>query len=163
MYANCAWRLTVLLAETLNLSDKTMKKIVCILFSTLILSAAATSPKAEKEVLAAMDAYKEAMIHKDGAALDKLLSNDLTYTHSGGQLETKPDVIKSITTGKTIIEALYFSDTTVRLYGNIALVKGKVDLYHSKTNIVHMNVLHVWINGPHGWQMVARQATRLIP
>jgi ketosteroid isomerase-like protein len=141
-----------------------MMKPLLLLFSVMAaLSAASTSPKAEKEVLAAMDAYKEAMIHKDGAALDKLLSNDLTYTHSGGQLETKADVIKSITTGKTIVEALDFSDTTVRLYGNMALVKGKVDLYHSKTNIVHMNVLHVWMKGPQGWQMVARQATRLIP
>jgi hypothetical protein len=137
-----------------------MKKLICILLSTLVLSAAS---KADKEVLAAMDAYKEAMIHKDGAALDKLLSNDLTYTHSGGQFETKADVIKSIITGKTTIEAIDFFDTVVRLYGNIALVKGKVDLYHSKTNIVHMNVLHVWLNGPQGWQMVARQATRLTP
>ena len=137
-----------------------MKTIFCILFSTLLLSAASAP---EKDVLAAMDAYKDAMIHKDGAALDKLLSDDLTYTHSGGQLETKADVIKSITTGKTIVEAIDFSDTTVRLYGNMALVKGKVELYHSKTNIVHMNVLHVWRNTPHGWQMVARQATRLLP
>jgi hypothetical protein len=141
-----------------------MMKPLLLLFSVMAaLSAASTSPKAEKEVLAAMDAYKEAMIHKDGAALDKLLSNDLTYTHSGGQLETKADVIKSITTGKTIVEAIDFSDTTVLLYDNMALVKGKVDLYHSKTNIVHMNVLHVWMKGPQGWQMVARQATRLIP
>jgi ketosteroid isomerase-like protein len=140
-----------------------MKKIVCILFSAVLLSAASTGPKAEKDVLAAMDAYKEAMIHKDGPTLDKLLSNDLTYVHSGGQLETKADVIKSITSGKTIVEAMDVSDTSVRLYGNIALVKCKVDLYHSKTNIVHMNVLHVWMKGPQGWQMVARQATRLIP
>jgi ketosteroid isomerase-like protein len=140
-----------------------MKKIVWILLSTLVLSAASTGSKAEQEVLAAMDAYKDAMIHKDGAALDKLLSPDLTYTHSGGQLETKADVIKSIITSKTIVEAIDFSDTTVRLYGNIALVKGKVDLWHSKTNIVHMNVLHVWMKGPQGWQMIARQATRLIP
>src|ERR1700686_5231788 len=103
-----------------------MKKIVCILFSTLLLSAAPTDAKAEKDVLAAMDAYKEAMIHKDGAALNKLLSNDLSYTHSGGQLEAKADVIKSITSSKTIVEAMDFSDTTVRVYGNMALVKGKV-------------------------------------
>src|SRR2546430_2235930 len=130
-----------------------MKTLIWTLCSTLILAAAPTTSKDDKEVLAAMDAYKDAMIHKDGAALDKLLSNDLTYTHSGGQLETKADVIKSITTGKTIVEAMDLSDTAVRFYGNVALVKGKVDLYHSKTNIVHMNVLHVWVKGPQGWQM----------
>jgi hypothetical protein len=139
----------------------TMNKLVWIFVCSLILSAAPIDSKGDKEVLAAMDAYKEAMTHKDGAALGKLLSDDLTYTHSGGQFENKADVIKSITTGKTIVERLDFSDTTVRVYGKTALVKGKVDLWHSKTNIVHMNVLHVWVNGPQGWQMVARQATRL--
>ena len=51
-----------------------MKKIICILFSAALLSAAPTGPKAEKDVLAAMEAYKEAMIHNDTATLDKLLS-----------------------------------------------------------------------------------------
>ena len=139
----------------------TMNKLIVMCAYSLIVSAAPIDSKSEKDVLAAMDAYKDAMTHKDGAALGKLLSDDLTYTHSGGQFETKADVIKSITTGKTIVERLDFSDTTVRLYGNTALVKGKVDLWHSKTNIVHMNVLHVWVNGAQGWQMVARQATRL--
>jgi ketosteroid isomerase-like protein len=140
-----------------------MNKIAWIFLASLVLSAASIDPKSDKEILAAMDAYKEAMTHKDGAALEKLLSSDLMYTHSGGQFETKADVIKSISSGKTIVEKIDFSDTTVRIYGKTALVKGKVDLYHSSTNIVHMNVLHVWVKGPQGWQMVARQATRLIP
>ena|SRR6476620_1441188 len=140
-----------------------MNKIAWIFLTSLVLSAASIDPKSDKEILAAMDAYKEAMTHKDGAALEKLLSSDLMYTHSGGQFETKADVIKSISSGKTIVEKIDFSGTTVRIYGKTALVKGKVDLYHSSTNIVHMNVLHVWVKGPQGWQMVARQATRLIP
>ena len=62
---------------------------------------------------------------EDGAALSKLLADDLTYTHSGGQFETKANVIKSITTGETIVERIDFSDTTVRLYGKTALVQGE--------------------------------------
>lgn len=139
-----------------------MTTIICILFSSLVLFAA-NGGQADKEVLDAMNGYKEAMIQKDGAALDKLLSSDLTYVHSGGQLETKSDVIKAITSGKTLVERIDFTATSVRLYGNTAVVKCNVDLWHSKTNIVHMNVLHVWKKGDTGWQMVARQATRLIP
>ena len=61
------------------------KKLVVIFVGALILSAAPIDPKGDKEVLAAMDAYKEAIIRKDGAALGKLLADDLAYTHSGGQ------------------------------------------------------------------------------
>ena len=111
--------------------------------------------------MAAMDVYKNAMIHKDAAALEKLLAPDLAYVHSGGQFEDKAAVIKGLETGKTIIERMDFSETTLRFHGDTALVRGRVDLWHSKTNIVHMNVLHVFVKGPQGWQMVSRQATKL--
>ena len=138
-----------------------MRLVIGILIAVSTLSADSPTGNLQKEVLAAMETYKNGMTQKDGAALEKVLSPDLTYTHSGGQLQTRAEVIKSITSGSTIIEKIQFSDTTVKVYGNMALVKGRVDLWHSPTNIVHMDVLHVWVNGPHGWQMVARQATKL--
>jgi ketosteroid isomerase-like protein len=141
-----------------------MKKWICILLFTGFLSAASTDSKAEKDVLAAMDAWKQATIKKDGAALDKLLHPDLTYSHSSAMTQTKADVIKAVTTGKATVEDITFSDTTVRVYGNTALVKGKVDIVNNtdgKSTPAHLNILHVWIKGQHGWQMVARQATRL--
>ncbi len=134
-----------------------MKTIFLLLIGSLILCAA----EPEKQVAEAMEAFKQALIHRDGAALGRLLHDDLQYTHSGGQFENKADVIKAITSGKSIIEKLEFSETTVRVYGSTALYKGRVDLYHSATNVVPMNVLHVWVNGPGGWKLVARQATRL--
>jgi hypothetical protein len=138
-----------------------LKTILCYLLAATGLALAANVPQDEKDVLAAMEVYKNALITRDGAALDKVLSKDLAYVHSGGQFETKADVIDSITKVKTVIERLDFSDTTVRFYGNTALVRGKVDLWHNKTSIVHMNILHVWVKGAQGWQMVSRQATRL--
>jgi len=55
----------------------------------LLLGAATNDPKAEKEILAVMDSYKEAMIHNDVATLDKLLSDDLAFTHSHGEFQDK--------------------------------------------------------------------------
>jgi ketosteroid isomerase-like protein len=130
-------------------------------FLTTLCWGAPAGDSAEKEVLAAMESLKHAVLHKDGPALERLLANDLTYTHSAGQEQTKAEFIQSITSGKSITEKLEFSGTSVRLYGKTALVKGRVDLWHSPTNIVHMNILHVWEKSPQGWQLVARQATRL--
>ena len=62
-------------------------------------------------------------------------------------MERKADVLKAVTTGKNVIIRMEFSDSSVRIYGNTALVKCRVDLWHSETNIVHMNVLHVWVTG----------------
>ena len=136
-------------------------KLIAGFFLCALLLSAASAPKEQDDVLAAMEAYKNAMIQRDGKTLDRILSADLAYTHSGGQFQNKADVIDSIVNKKTTIQRMEFSDTTVRLYGEVALVKGRVDLWHSPTVIVHMNVLHVWVKRPQGWQMVSRQATKL--
>ena len=138
-----------------------MKKLIWILLPMLAIAAPANDPKAEKEILSIMDTYKNAMISNNAGVLGKLLHDDLTFVHSAGQLQTKAEVLNSVTTGKNVITRMEFSDTSVRFYQNTALVKCRVDLWHSDTNIVHMNILHVWVNGPRGWQLAARQATRL--
>jgi len=138
-----------------------MKKLFWIVPAAVAVALAANEPKAEKEILAVMDTYKDAMIHNNATVLEKLLSEDLSFVHSGGQQERKADVLKNVTTGKNVIIRMNFSDPSVRVYGNTVLVKCRVDLWHSETNIVHMDVLHAWVKGSSGWQLVARQATRL--
>ncbi len=142
---------------------KTTLLALALVCAWALTAAGSGDPGAVKEVTAAMESLKQAMIHKDGTTLDKLLSDDLTYSHSAGQLESKSEFIKAIVSGKSIVERLDFTGTVVRIYGNVALVRGGVDLYHSQTNIVNMNILHVWVKGPGGWKMVARQATKLVP
>lgn len=140
-----------------------MRKWILLLLPA-VLFAASTGSKDEQDVLAAMDAWKQATIQKDGAALEKLLHPDLTYSHSSGMTQTKSDVIKAVTTGKATTEAIDFSDATVRVYGKTALVKCVVDMKNNtggKSAASHLSILHVWVKGPHGWQMVARQATKL--
>ena len=138
-----------------------MKQIFCILATAGLMFAAASGTKEEAEILSLMNIYKDAMIHNNASAMDKILSPDLAYVHSAGMLEGKADVLKGLSTGKNVVERIDYSDTSVRFYGNTALVRGRVDLWHSKTNIVHMNVLHVWVKGTDGWKMVSRQATKL--
>ena len=136
-----------------------MRALACILLWALPLGAATNDPKTEKEILAVMETYKEAMIHNDTATLDKLLSDDLAFTHSHGEFQNKAAVLKSSAPPQHILK-MEFTNTVVSIYGKTALVKGRVDLWHPDS-VVHMDVLHVWINGAKGWQLVARQATLL--
>ena len=141
-----------------------MKLISMLLMSAFFLASSlcAASPDADsKAVLAAMNALSQALIHRDGPALDRLLNDDLRYVHSGGQVESKADVIKANTTGSSVIEKIEYSNPNVRVYGNMALVTGRVDLWHSATNIIPMDVLHVWVKTSGQWRLASRQATRL--
>ena len=141
-----------------------MTKWILFLSAAAFLSAAVSNPQVEKEVLAAMDAWKQATMKKDRATLDRLLHPDLAYSHSNTKNESKAEVLEAVAGGKTVVEAIDFSDTTVRVYGNTALVKGRVDMRNNadgKATTANLNILHVWVKGPQGWQMVSRQATRL--
>jgi ketosteroid isomerase-like protein len=134
-----------------------------ILFTGLALAAAKSTAGPEGEVLAAMHSWKQATLGKDGPALDQLLHEGLTYSHSNGRTQSKADVLASVTGGKSSVTGMDFGDLAVRVYGSMALVKGIVDVHSSKGGVdstAHLDILHVWIKGPQGWQMVARQATQ---
>ena len=139
-----------------------MTKWMLCLLSTTMLSAANPDPKTEKEIMAAMEAYKQALMKKDAAALSKVLSDELVYTHSSNLHETKAAVLESLK-GNTVVEGIDFKDLKVRVYGNSAVVVGDVDFRNnagSGTTVSKLNILHVLVKGPQGWQLVARQATR---
>ena len=139
-----------------------MTKWILILASAATLAAATPDAKTEKEVLAALDAYKQGMIKKDTAALNKILSDDLAYSHSSNLHEDKAAVLKSLS-GTSSTESIDFKNPKVLVYGNTATVKTDVDFRNNangNVTISKLNVLHVFVKGPQGWQLVARQATR---
>jgi ketosteroid isomerase-like protein len=139
---------------------------IMILLCSMAAFAGDSNSNAEKEVLAAMNAWKQAMIARDGAALEKLFAPGLGYTHSNGKHENKAEAIETAVNGRDRIESLELSDITVSLYGTTALVKAKILMRMTSgeaVNTLHLDVLHVWMNNGSRWQMVARHAARLNP
>ena len=132
-----------------------------LLFAAAAMSLSAADPKTE--VLAAIDTWKQAVLKKDTATLDKLLHPDLTYSHSDGRTESKTDILKAPSTTKSIT----FEELLVHVFGNTVLVKGNaefvVEAAGGATNTLKLSILQVWIKGAKGWQLAARQSTRLNP
>lgn len=139
-----------------------MKKWTLFLLAAAMLQAATPDAKTEKDVLAALDTYKQALLKKDAAALTKVLADDVTYTHSSNLHENKAAVIESLK-NTTVYESIEFKDPKVRVYGNTALVKTDAEFRNNNGGTVtpiKLNILHVFVKGSQGWQLVARQATR---
>ena len=142
---------------------------VLMLLCSMFLLADSPEEKSEKEVLAAMNAWKQAMLTRDRAALNGLYAPGLLYVHSGGKQESKAEAIEVAVAGKDRYEAIDLEDISVSVYCNTALVRAKVILRINSggngtaTNTISLDVLHVWIKMPAGWQMAARHATRLNP
>ena len=122
----------------------------------------------QKAVMATLETMAKATIAKDVATLEKIYGDDVTYAHSSAQLDTKAQVLKNIQ-GTSVAEFMKFSDTTIRIYGDTALAKGVVDFRNGPPGKMldnHLDILWVLVRrpqGPHGWQIVARQTTRIGP
>lgn len=145
-----------------------MKSLTLTLLLTLAaaaLSPAASSP--EQEVRAAMAAFAKAVLNPDKAALEKLLGDQLLYSHSNASLETKADVIKVIAVDRsTTYKAWeYAPDTKVVINGDTAIVRGNITLTNTPKGeaerTLKLSVLQVWKKQGGGWQMIGRQSTRL--
>jgi ketosteroid isomerase-like protein len=135
-----------------------MKTALALLFLTLPAFAAGN---ADKDVLAAIDAWKQAALKGDAAALGKLYHDDLAYTHSNAMTQTKSVAIAAETASTGIYKAIEMRDVSVKAYGNTAIVEYKLDLTHFAGDTAHLHEIMVWIKSPQGWQMLARHATKL--
>jgi ketosteroid isomerase-like protein len=150
-----------------------MKKITCALVFAVCLCAiavsAANNPADEKAVMATLQAMAKATIDKDVATLTKVYGDDVTYAHSSALTETKAQVLANIKGERVEGTYMKFGDTSIRIYGDVALVKGVVDFRNGAPGkLVDNNLNILWVlvrraQGPHGWQIVARQTTRIGP
>jgi len=118
-------------------------------------------PADEKAVLAAQKQLVDAMIKGDATALEKLLADDLSYTHSNALTETKAQVLQVIKSGSTKYESIEFVDTKVRQYGDVVVTNHKMNFKNPGTPVNKLFVTMVWAKQSGGWQLVNRQATRL--
>ncbi len=141
-----------------------MKKIILTVLTAGVL-AAASNPAAEKEVIGALDAWRNSVMKRDRPAMDKVLHPDLTFAHSNGAVETKEQQMKHMLESSVDYAAIPVADTKVILHGNnFALTPTKME-YHQrskdgKVTVIKLQVLMAWMKTPQGWQMIGRQSTR---
>ena len=104
----------------------------------------------------------QAMIDGDFDTLDKLLADDLTYTHSSGQADTRAEYIALCKRGVFKYQKIERPIEDIQVYGETVVVTGHVKmavLIDGNSKQLNSRYTNVWIKGAKGWQMVAWQST----
>jgi ketosteroid isomerase-like protein len=112
----------------------------------------------------------QAMEKNDFGALDRLLADDLVYTHSSGVADSKAAYIDALKSGKTRYLKIVPGDLKVRALGDAILIHGRgVFTLETNTggqkgeNTFTLSFLDAWQKRNGKWQMIAWQSTRLPP
>jgi hypothetical protein len=119
---------------------------------------------AESEVRMAERARFEAMMKQDVVALDTLLDDELTYVHTGGDLQSRPEFIDMIKKHKLVYESIEPSEVQVRVYDGLALATGRSQQRVRDTGGVQsfgIRFIEVYVRREGRWLLTAWEATRL--
>jgi len=145
-----------------------MKSIRPVSIAVLLLGAAtavAGSPgSAERELVAADTARMEAMVAGDVARLERALGDDLTYGHSGGQVQGKRELIGELQSGVRRYRALTSVDTAARAYGCAGVVTGTSTIdadYRGQSLSFTLRYTATYARQHGAWVLVAYQSVKL--
>lgn len=119
--------------------------------------------KKVKQVEKAVNDLKNAMISADTVKLTSLVSDDLSYGHSGGKIEDKAAFIQAFVSGHSDFVTIDLSEQKVRVYKNnevVTHILNGTTNDNGKPGTVKLSILTVWNKQNNQWKMVARQAVR---
>jgi hypothetical protein len=141
-----------------------VKKLICIfLLAQIFSNAIIAQPKKEMDVLRAVESLRKAMIDADSNALNKLISNSLSYGHSSGKVQTKAEFMHSLTSGESDFVAIDLTNQTIQVFGKTAIVRHTLDAKTNDSNkpgTVKLMILTVWMKEHGKWKLLARQAVK---
>lgn len=105
-----------------------------------------------------------AMAQKDAATLERLLGDDLVYTHSSARLDTKQSLIGAMQSGATVYTAVEPSEVQAQDLGDAVVLTGVAAISvvsNGAPNSFRVRFTDVYARRGGGWQMVSWQSTRL--
>ena len=127
-----------------------------------VVPAAGQDPTAD---IRAADARRmAAMVAVDVPILESLLDEELSYTHSSGQVETRAQFLANLTAGTLRYQSMTPAEVSIRIYGDAAVATGRVEVAASmegKDLSLVLRFTEVWVRRDGSWRLVAWQSTRL--
>ena len=107
-----------------------------------------------------------AILLNNGTFFRRVYADDFAGTLSHGQTVDKTHLINEVQNGGARYQSFNASDIQVRIFRETAVATclwTARGLFRGQQSDSQMRVMHVYINGPRGWHVVAGQTTPLPP
>ena len=114
-----------------------------------------------KDAAAKLD---KALLEKDTATIKQLLHKDASFGHSNGWVETKGDVIRDLVSGKLAYHKIENKDVNWKANKDWASMRSTTEvkfMVNGTEGELKLHVLQVWWKTNKGWQLLARQSTKI--
>jgi hypothetical protein len=135
--------------------------LFCFLFNSSFLIAQTSD---EKIIADRVESLRNLMIHPDKTGLEELAADDLSFGHSTGLVEDKTNFVDSYVKGKTVFTSATISNQTIKISGDIAIVRHHLTGDTNNNNVpgkVDLLILLIWQRQIGQWKLLARQGVKI--
>ncbi len=140
---------------------KTLLSLSLILLAVMTANAQSAD---EKDVAAAVEKLRKAMIAADRSELAAIAAEELSYGHSNGKIEDKAAFVEAIASHANVFKTIEQSEQTIKLAGTTAIVRFhfKAETANNGTpGSANLSVLTIWQKQKGTWKLLARQAVKI--
>lgn len=151
-----------------------MKRFLVALLAVLSLlpagaQAAPDGSKASPAVTATIAQLHQAMVERDGEALNRLTDEALTYGHSTGVSEDRTTFVANLLAGKSPYARIEFPDPVITVRGDVAWARGvmQAQMKNASGGVdpISFKILYVFHRDGiwpmrQSWKLLARQAVK---
>jgi ketosteroid isomerase-like protein len=112
------------------------------------------------DVLKAIEEYRKAMVDGNGARLLELSSDNMSFGHATGAVQTKVEFVKTVVDKVEIFHAIKLYDHNIQVNGDQAIARHTFDAkitWNNKDLDLVLGVLQVWRKEEGRWRLFARQ------
>ena len=156
------WASCVSMALSFSTEEKEINMIrLAILFVSSVMVVSAADPL--DAVREAARGWRQGAVHQDSAALQRFLADDLVYTHGGGKHQSKAEYIRAETEGPPAYESFKESDTAIRLFGDVAVLTGFMDVKPVGKEAYRVRTFEVYVRRNGNWQLAQKESVHVGP
>jgi len=140
---------------------KSLFFVISIFFTLSVSAQTVTELKIWKNVEAL---NKAIFVDKDSVALESLVNSDVTYGHSGGNVEDKKTMIAKALHNISTYKDVKTEKISIKIIGNTAVARhilSATETREGKESLLKLNVLQVWQKLYGKWKIIARQSAKV--
>lgn len=144
-----------------------MRKVFCLISVSFLVIATFGQSGKEEQVWQRVEALTRAVFEtKDSAALWDLVSEKVTYGHSGGNVEDKPTMVSKAVSNPLTYKNRSLERVSITFANKTAIVRHNfraISIENGKETLLDLGILQVWGKEGRKWRLLARQAVRIPP
>lgn len=139
------------------------------MFAGVAIMGLATSKSAlacsDDDLKKAVEEFRQAMVDGNGARLLELMSDDVTFGHANGVVQTKIEFVKTVVDKTEVFKSIALKDHKIEISKEIGLARHTFDsdlTFMGKDMHLTLSIIMVWRNEDGRWRLIARQSFKPI-